>query len=137
MYERKFVRISLALDARINQQCFESKKAPRLEQEVNLHSTVVAKTCETGCEMRCTSGMLGLRKRQKLTRWVMCVRVRVLGVLRVLRCAACSLPGLFAKGKVHTFGHVSVRCSCSRDGGTQHVRLLRHMGFSLSSSEFW
>ena len=32
---------SLVIDARINQQYFESKKAPRLEQEINLHVKVI------------------------------------------------------------------------------------------------
>jgi hypothetical protein len=39
------------IDARINQQYFESKQAPRLEQEINLHIKVNAKTVKqiTNC----------------------------------------------------------------------------------------
>jgi hypothetical protein len=53
--------------ARRNQQYFVSKNAEWLEQKINVHITVSAKTYERDYEMSCTSGIRG---RRKFRRWV-------------------------------------------------------------------
>jgi hypothetical protein len=45
--ELREIRQSLSCDScKINQQYFESKNVPSLEQEINFHISVIAKKCE-------------------------------------------------------------------------------------------
>jgi hypothetical protein len=86
-----------------------------LQQEINLHIKVIAKTNETEYEVPCTSGIRGCRKCLVIRCWVVCVCVCVCGVCvcgvcgvcvcvrererELPRCSADSLFGHFGRSK--------------------------------------
>jgi hypothetical protein len=89
---------SLVIGARINQQYLESKKAPRLEQEINLHPKEYARTVKQ--ITNCFVFPFTWSYKTSITYLLVSVCMRMRACVRgVPRCAAGLLPGLLGRGK--------------------------------------